>query len=145
MSDRAGRYWRTGQVGKNSKQMKVPILQAIMPVVIGLCEPGWLCLCWALLWHQSTGTELLPGSVWEGMAVARTLCPCLCQLLNCQRSEKELQPICPNTRAHPAALPRVTVPDSLLPKASRDRWDALAWIGLVHLFFQELGVINQGR
>lgn len=154
MSDRAGRYWRTGQVGKNSKQMKVPILQAIMPVVIGLCEPGWLCLCWALTWlrdQRSSGTRAW-GQSCSQISVGRDghgqdPLPMSLPLLNCQGSGEELQPICHNTRAHPAALPLpcATGSASLLPNGSRDRWAALAWIGLLFLFFQKPGVISQGR
>lgn len=158
MSDRAGRYWRTGQLGKNSKQTKVPILQTIMPVVIGLCEPGWLCLCWAPAWLQdqrSGGT----GPCWEhrdraapSLSVGRgghgqDPLPVSLPAPEHQGCEEEPQPICHHTRAHPAALPlpRVPAAASLLPKGSRGCWAALVWIGLLFLFFQELGVINQGR
>lgn len=64
--------------------------------------------------------------------------------LSCQRSEEELSPSA-TTPGLIVLLCPCPVSRRLLPSFPRDRWAALLWIGLLLLFFQELGVINQGR
>lgn len=79
----------------------------------------------ALWWHL--GTEQLPGSLWEGMAMART--PCLVPASS--STAKGLRESFSPCATRPGFIPAPSQQHFPACKGSRDCWDDLLWIGLL--------------